>query len=79
MPASDCDTVLHVSLNESPGIKLIDVLKKRKVINMFDVTNLQKELTILHLKAVNHDLVEPHQSGIDEKQYELNKAEEMYT
>ncbi|KAJ8023737.1 UNC5C-like protein [Holothuria leucospilota] len=79
IPASDCDTVLRVSLIESPGMKLLDVLKKRKVINMFDVTNLQKALAMLHLEAVNHDLVAPYQEKIDKEQYELYKVEEMYT
>ncbi|KAJ8019384.1 hypothetical protein HOLleu_42064 [Holothuria leucospilota] len=79
IPVSDCDTVLRVSLIESPGMKLLDVLKKRKVINMFDVTNLQKALAVLQLEAVNHDLVAPYQEKIDKEQYELNKVEEMYT
>ncbi|KAJ8023860.1 Netrin receptor UNC5B-b [Holothuria leucospilota] len=79
IPASDCDTVLRVSMIESPGMKFLDVLKKRKVINMFDVTNLQKALAVLQLEAVNHDLVAPYQEKIDKEQYELYKVEEMYT
>ncbi|KAJ8023757.1 Netrin receptor UNC5B-b [Holothuria leucospilota] len=79
IPASDYDTVLRVSTIESPGMKFLDVLKRRKVINMFDVTNLQKALVVLHLEAVNHDLVVPYQEKIDEEQYELYKLEEMYT
>ncbi|KAJ8019381.1 Netrin receptor UNC5B-a [Holothuria leucospilota] len=79
IPVSDCDKVLRLSLIESPGMKLLDVLKKRKVINMFDVTNLQKALAVLQLEAVNHDLVAPYQEKIDKEQYELNKVEEMYT
>ncbi|KAJ8023733.1 Netrin receptor UNC5B-b [Holothuria leucospilota] len=79
IPASDLDTVLRVSMIESPGIKFLDVLKKRKVINMFDVTNLQKALAMLHLQTINHDLVAPYQEKIDEEQYELYKLEEMYT
>ncbi|KAJ8023730.1 hypothetical protein HOLleu_36252 [Holothuria leucospilota] len=79
IPASDCDTVLRLSLIESPGMKLFDVLKKRKVINMFDVTNLQKALAMLQLEAVNHDLVAPYQEKINKEQYELYKVEEMYT
>ncbi|KAJ8023847.1 Netrin receptor UNC5B-b [Holothuria leucospilota] len=79
IPASDCDTVLRVSMIESPGMKFLDVLKKRKVINMFDVTNLQKALAMLHLEAVNHDLVAPYQEKVDKEQYELYKVEEMYT
>ncbi|KAJ8023841.1 Serine/threonine-protein kinase MRCK alpha [Holothuria leucospilota] len=79
IPASDCDTVLRVSMIESPGVKFLDVLKKRKIINMFDVTNLQKALAMLHLEAVNHDLVEPYQEKIDKEEYELYKVEEMYT
>ncbi|KAJ8023784.1 hypothetical protein HOLleu_36322 [Holothuria leucospilota] len=77
--ASDCGTMLRVSMNESPGMKLLDVLKKQKVINMFDVTNLQKALTVLHLEAVYHDLVVPYQEKIDKEQYKLYKVEEMYT
>ncbi|KAJ8023918.1 hypothetical protein HOLleu_36492 [Holothuria leucospilota] len=79
IPSSDCDKVCRVSVNESSGMKILDVLKKRKVINMYDVTNLQKALTMLQLEAVNYDLVEPYQNGIDEEKYELNKVEEMYT
>ncbi|KAJ8046565.1 hypothetical protein HOLleu_05270 [Holothuria leucospilota] len=79
IPVSDCDTVLRVSMIESPGMKFLDVLKKRKVINMFDVTNLQKALAMLHLEAVNHDLVAPYQEKVDKEQYELYKVEEMYT
>ncbi|KAJ8023752.1 hypothetical protein HOLleu_36284 [Holothuria leucospilota] len=79
IPTPDCETVLRVSLIESPGMKLLHVLKKRKVINMFDVTNLQKALAVLQLEAVNHDLVAPYQAKIDKEQYELNKVEEMYT
>ncbi|KAJ8023861.1 Laminin-like protein epi-1 [Holothuria leucospilota] len=79
IPAADCDTVLRLSMIESPGMKFLDVLKKRKIINMFDVTNLQKALAMLHLEAVNHDLVAPYQEKIDKEQYELYKLEEMYT
>ncbi|KAJ8050541.1 NLR family CARD domain-containing protein 4 [Holothuria leucospilota] len=77
--ASDCGKVLRVSSSESPGMKLLDVLKEQKVINMYDVTNLQKALAMLHLEEVNHDLVAPYQEKIDTKQYELYKLEEMYT
>ncbi|KAJ8023734.1 hypothetical protein HOLleu_36260 [Holothuria leucospilota] len=79
IPASDCDSVLRVSLIESPGMKLLDVLKKRKLINIFDVTNLQKALAVLQLEAVNYDLVAPYQEKIDKEQYELYKVEEIYT
>ncbi|KAJ8023723.1 Netrin receptor UNC5B-a [Holothuria leucospilota] len=79
IPISDCDTVLRVSMMESPGMKFLDILKKRNFINMFDVTNLQKALAMLHLEAVNHDLVAPYQEKIDKEQYELYKVEEMYT
>lgn len=76
---SDCHTVRRLSFMDSPGMKFLYVLTKRGVINMFDVTNIQKALAMLHLETVNRELVVPYQDKIDKEQYVQYKAEELYT
>ncbi|PIK44586.1 hypothetical protein BSL78_18557, partial [Apostichopus japonicus] len=42
LPPAETDMLRRVSLIETPGITLINFMKTRNIINMYDVTNLQK-------------------------------------
>ncbi|KAJ8034502.1 hypothetical protein HOLleu_21368 [Holothuria leucospilota] len=50
---------------ETPGITLINIMRERNVINMHDVTGLQRALSGLELNDINEVLVIPYQERID--------------
>ncbi|KAJ8034682.1 hypothetical protein HOLleu_21620 [Holothuria leucospilota] len=71
LPESQIDLLQKES--ETPGIRLFRLLKERNIINMYDVTELQEALSVLHLLEVNETLVIPYQSVIDPLLYQKNK------
>lgn len=79
LPPSFSDYLYRVSLSESPGLKFLEEIKHRNIINMYDMTNLQKAFKMLELDKVDFELVTPYQEKLDDEQYALHKAKERYT
>ncbi|XP_071849793.1 uncharacterized protein [Apostichopus japonicus] len=77
LPPAETDMLRRVSLIETPGITLINFMKTRNVINMYDVTNLQKGLVYIQLNRTNENLLAPYQSKVDPFQFEENQAPEL--
>ncbi|XP_071849585.1 uncharacterized protein [Apostichopus japonicus] len=77
LPPAEIDMIRRVSLIETPGITLINFMKTRNIINMCDVTNLQKGLVHIQLNRTNENLLAPYQSKVDLFQFEENQAPEL--
>ncbi|XP_071848887.1 uncharacterized protein [Apostichopus japonicus] len=77
LPPAETDMLRRVSLKETPGITLINFMKTRNIINMYDVTNLQKGLVYIQLNRTNESLLAPYQSKVDSFQFEENQAPEL--
>ncbi|XP_071848218.1 uncharacterized protein [Apostichopus japonicus] len=77
LPPAETDMLRRVSLIETPGITLINFMKTRNIINMYDVTNLQKGLVHIQLNRTNENLLAPYQSKVDPFQVEENQAPEL--
>ncbi|XP_071822150.1 uncharacterized protein [Apostichopus japonicus] len=77
LPPAETDMLRRVSLIETPGITLIKFMKTRNIINMYDVTNLQKGLVHIQLNQTNENLLAPYQSKIDLFQFEENQSPEL--
>ncbi|XP_071850197.1 uncharacterized protein [Apostichopus japonicus] len=77
LPPAETDLLRRVSLIETPGITLINFMKTRNIINMYDVTNLQKGLVYIQLNRTNEYLLSPYQSKVDPFQFEENQAPEL--
>ncbi|PIK60302.1 hypothetical protein BSL78_02798 [Apostichopus japonicus] len=73
LPPAETDMLRRVSLIETPGITLINFMKTRNIINMYDVTNLQKGLVYIQLNQTNDNLLAPYQSKVDPFQFEENQ------
>ncbi|PIK38304.1 hypothetical protein BSL78_24855 [Apostichopus japonicus] len=74
LPPAETDMLRRVSLIETPGITLINFMKTRNIINLYDVTNLQKGLVHIQLNRTNENLLAPYQSKVDPFQFEENQA-----
>ncbi|XP_071848888.1 uncharacterized protein [Apostichopus japonicus] len=77
LPPAETDMLRRVSLIETPGITLINFMKTRNIINLYDVTNLQKGLVYIQLNQTNENLLAPYQSKVDPFQFEENQAPEL--
>ncbi|PIK35148.1 hypothetical protein BSL78_28025 [Apostichopus japonicus] len=77
LPPAETDMLRRVSMIETPGITLINFMKTRNIINMYDVTNLQKGLVYIQLNQTNEYLLSPYQSKVDPFQFEENQAPEL--
>ncbi|XP_071848882.1 uncharacterized protein [Apostichopus japonicus] len=77
LPPAETDMLRRVSLIETPGITLINFMKARNIINMYDNTNLQKGLVYIHLNRTNEYLLAPYQSKVDPFQVEENQAPKL--
>ncbi|XP_071849147.1 uncharacterized protein [Apostichopus japonicus] len=77
LPPAETDMLRRVSLIETPGITLINFMKTRNIINLYDVTNLQKGLVHIQLNRTNENLLAPYQSKVDPFQFEENQAPEL--
>ncbi|PIK46634.1 hypothetical protein BSL78_16499 [Apostichopus japonicus] len=77
LPPAETDMLRRVSLIETPGITLINFMKTRNIINMYDVTNLQKGLVHIQLNRTNENLLAPYQSKVDPFQVEENQVPEL--
>ncbi|XP_071848335.1 uncharacterized protein [Apostichopus japonicus] len=77
LPPAETDMLRRVSLIETPGITLINFMKTRNIINLYDVTNLQKGLVYIQLNRTNENLLAPYQSKVDPFQFEENQAPEL--
>ncbi|XP_071822193.1 uncharacterized protein [Apostichopus japonicus] len=77
LPPAETDMLRRVSLIETPGITLINFMKTRNIINMYDVTNLQKGLVYIQLNQTNENLLAPYQSKVDPFQFEENQLPEL--
>ena len=77
LPPAESDMLRRISLVETPGITLINFLKRRNIINMYDVTNLQKGLMYLHLKSTNEKHLVPYQEKIDTFQFEEKRSPDI--
>ncbi|XP_071822148.1 uncharacterized protein [Apostichopus japonicus] len=77
LPPAETDMLRRVSLIETPGITLIKFMKTRNIINMYDVTNLQKGLVHIQLNQTNENLLAPYQSKVDPFQFEENQSPEL--
>ncbi|XP_071849135.1 uncharacterized protein [Apostichopus japonicus] len=77
LPPAETDMLRRVSLIETPGITLIKFMQTRNIINMYDVTNLQKGLVYIQLNRTNENLLAPYQSKVDPFQFEENQAPEL--
>ncbi|XP_071849887.1 uncharacterized protein [Apostichopus japonicus] len=77
LPPAEIDMLRRVSLIETPGITLINFMKTRNIINLYDVTNLQKGLVHIQLNRTNENLLAPYQSKVDPFQFEENQALEL--
>lgn len=77
LPQSEKDMLRRISLIETPGITLLNSLKARNIINMYDVTNLQKGLMHLHLYSTNAKYLDSYQEKVDQYLFEENKLEEL--
>ncbi|PIK34986.1 hypothetical protein BSL78_28185 [Apostichopus japonicus] len=67
----------RVSLIETPGITLLNVIKTQNIINMYDVTNLQKGLLCIQLNRTNENLLVPYQAKIGQFQFEENQTPKL--
>ncbi|KAJ8030121.1 hypothetical protein HOLleu_26429 [Holothuria leucospilota] len=72
LPRSKLDRIRKDS--DTPGITLLDVMKERSIINMYDVSNLQQALADIDLHDINQTLVKPYQEKIDPLMYERHKV-----
>ncbi|XP_071815188.1 uncharacterized protein [Apostichopus japonicus] len=77
LPPAETDMLRRVSLIETPGITLINFMKTRNIINMYDVTNLQKGLVNIQLNRTNEDHLAPYQSKVDPFQFEENQSPQL--
>ncbi|XP_071849579.1 uncharacterized protein [Apostichopus japonicus] len=77
LPPAETDMLRRVSLIETPGITLINFMKTRNIINMYDVTNLQKGLVHIQLNRTNENLLDPYQSKVDPFQFEEYQAPKL--
>ncbi|XP_071822093.1 uncharacterized protein [Apostichopus japonicus] len=77
LPPAETDMLRRVSLIETPGITLIKFMKTRNIINMYDVTNLQKGLVYIQRNQTNKYLLAPYQAKIDPFQFEENQSPEL--
>ncbi|XP_071822147.1 uncharacterized protein [Apostichopus japonicus] len=77
LPPAETDMLRRVSQIETPGITLINFMKTRNIINMYDVTNLQKGLVYIQLYYTNENLLAPYQSKVDPFQFEENQSPEL--
>ncbi|XP_071814622.1 uncharacterized protein [Apostichopus japonicus] len=77
LPPAETDMLRRVSLIETPGITLINFMKTRNIINMYDVTNLQKGLVHIQLKRTNEYHLAPYQSKVDPFQFEENQSPQL--
>ncbi|XP_071849580.1 uncharacterized protein [Apostichopus japonicus] len=77
LPPAETNMLRRVSLIETPGITLINFMKTRNIINMYDVTNLQKGLVYIQLNRTNENFLAPYQSKVDPFQFEENQAPEL--
>ncbi|XP_071850428.1 uncharacterized protein [Apostichopus japonicus] len=77
LPPAETDMLRRVTQTETPGITLIKFMKTRNIINMYDVTNLQKGLVYIHLNQTNEDLLVPYQSKVDPFQCEDNQSPQL--
>ncbi|PIK39045.1 hypothetical protein BSL78_24113 [Apostichopus japonicus] len=77
LPPAETDMLRRVSLIETPGITLINFMKTRNIINMYDVTNLQKGLVHIQLNRTNENLLAPYQSKVDSFQFEEYQAPKL--
>ncbi|KAJ8034833.1 Serine/threonine-protein kinase/endoribonuclease IRE1 [Holothuria leucospilota] len=59
--------------SQTPGLDLLEIMKERNKINMYDLTNLQQALVELQLNEINETLVIPYQSKIDPRTHERHK------
>ncbi|KAJ8018999.1 Serine/threonine-protein kinase/endoribonuclease IRE2 [Holothuria leucospilota] len=59
--------------SQTPGLDLLEIMKERNNINMYDLTNLQQALVELQLNGINETLVIPYQSKIDPRTHERHK------
>ncbi|PIK60586.1 hypothetical protein BSL78_02522 [Apostichopus japonicus] len=65
LPPAETDMLRRVSLIETPGITLINFMKTRNIINLYDVTNLQKgEITWTEEKSFDWKL-DPEKISLD--------------
>ena len=76
VPRSQVDLLLRISSYQTPGNKLLDIFIERNIINMYDVTNLQKALKLMKL-LVTEQKVGTFQNQVDHEQHEYHKAPEM--
>ncbi|KAJ8034773.1 hypothetical protein HOLleu_21749 [Holothuria leucospilota] len=60
--------------SDTSGIELFHILKERNIINMYDVSQLQEVLSVLHLVEVNETLAIPYQNQIDPLLHQMNKV-----
>ncbi|XP_071822089.1 uncharacterized protein [Apostichopus japonicus] len=74
LPPAETDMLRRVSLIETPGITLINFMKTRNIINMCDVTNLQKGLVYFQLNQSNEYLLATYQSKVDPFLFEENQS-----
>ncbi|PIK39057.1 hypothetical protein BSL78_24103 [Apostichopus japonicus] len=79
LPPAETDMLRRVSLIETPGITLINFMKTRNIINMYDVTNLQKGLVYIQLNRTNEYHLAPYQSKVDPFQFEENQSPHCLT
>ncbi|XP_071852535.1 uncharacterized protein [Apostichopus japonicus] len=77
LPPAETDMLRRVSLIETPGITLINFMKTRNIINMYDITNLQKGLVYIQLNQTNEYLLAPYQSKVDPFQFEENQSPQL--
>ncbi|XP_071815175.1 uncharacterized protein [Apostichopus japonicus] len=77
LPPAETDMLRRVSLIETPGITLINFMKTRNIINMYDVTNLQKGLVHIQLNRTNEYHLAPYQSKVDPFQFEENQLPQL--
>ncbi|KAJ8034696.1 hypothetical protein HOLleu_21646 [Holothuria leucospilota] len=71
LPETKID-LLHKE-TDMPGLTLLQILKERNIINIYDVSQLQEALAVLHLVEVNETLVIPYQNQIDPVIQQKNK------
>lgn len=77
LPPAEADMLRRVSFLETPGITLLNFMKTRNIINMYDLTNLQKGLILLQMNRINENLIVPYQSKIDPFHFEENQAPKL--
>lgn len=74
LPPAQRDMLRRISFVESPGFTLLNFMKMRNIINMYDVTNLQKGLMCIQRHRINERLLIPYQAMIDPFQFEENRS-----